>query len=263
MKHITLITVSLFTVLVVSPIAAQEVKTGTVSGQLMLKGGGPLSGGQVFFFNDSSGPPPSQDRYWRIPDHVVQIDSKGKFSIDLPEGKYYLGAIKRKPGEKIGPPREGDYFFASSDEQGMPRAYRIRAGEKIDLGVIGEAIPFQKRALKPGTEITAIEGTILDAEGKPVEGALVFAYTTPSLVGKPVFASERTGKDGAYLLRVHDGGTYYLRVRSVYGGGAPSPGEMIGSYGEKEPAAAAVKKGQRLSGINIRVIKFPGRGPKQ
>ena len=242
--------------------AVPEVKTGAVTGRLMLKGGGPMSGGQVFFFSETSGPPPSRDKYWRIPDYVAPIDGDGRFSIALPEGKYFAGAIKRTSGEKTGPPKEGDYFFAGADEKGAPRVYRVRQGETIDIGVVSEAVPFKKTAMEPG-EITAIEGAVFDTQGRPVEGALVFGYTSPSMVGKPIFASERTGRDGRFLLRVHEGGTYYLKVRSVYGGGPPSAGEMIGAYGEKEPAAVTVSTRQKVSGISIRVIKFPGRGSRK
>ncbi len=240
-------------------VSGQEIKTGAIAGQLMTKGGNPLSGGQVFFFNDASGPPPSAEKYWRIPDYVTRIDENGKFSIELPEGKYYLGAIKRVSGEKIGPPKEGDYFFASTDDKGLPKTYLVRNGVKNDIGKITEALPFQKTAVNVGVEITAIEGTILDAEGRPVEGAIVFAYRVSTMVGKPLFASERTGKDGHYTLRVYDNGNYYLRVRSVYGGGPPAIGEVIGVYGEKDPVAVSTRRGEKVRGVNISVRKFYGK----
>jgi len=259
MKKIFFAGLSLFLILFFHTVFGQEIKTGTISGQLMTKGGSPLSGGQAFFFNNASGPPPSADKYWRIPDYVTRIDEQGKFSLNLPEGTYYLGAIKRISGEKIGPPKEGDYFFASMDDKGLPKSYLVKRGMKNDIGTISEAIPFQKSVSKPGTEITAVEGTILDTEGNPVVGALVFAYTSPTMVGKPLFASERTGKDGHYTLRVYDNGNYYLRVRSVYGGGPPAIGEIIGFYGEKEPIAVSTRKGEKMQGVNILVRRFYGK----
>jgi hypothetical protein len=249
----------LFLILFFHTVSGQEIKTGTITGQLMTKGGAPLSGGQAFLFNDASGPPPSAEKYWRIPDYVTRIDDQGKFSLDLPEGKYYLGAIKRVSSEKIGPPKEGDYFFASTDDKGLPMSYLVENGRKNDIGTISEAIPFQKSASKPGVEITSIEGTILDTEGNPVEGALVFAHTARTMVGKPLFASERSGKDGHYTLRVHDSGRYYLRVRSVYGGGPPAIGDIIGVYGEKEPLAVSTRKGEKVQGVNILVKRFYGK----
>jgi len=248
----------------VSVAFAQSVNKGIIAGQLMIKGGGPLAGGQVLLFNDASGPPPSQVKYWRVPDYITQIDEGGRFSIELPAGKYYLGAIKRISGEKIGPPADGDYVFTNADEKGSPKSYVVKNGEKIELGVISEAVPFQKRAVIPGAEITAIEGAVFNTEGKMVEGALVSAQLTPLSTGRhPLFTSERTGKDGHYILKVHDGGNYYLRVRSMHDKGPPAAGEMVGAYGGKEPRAVAVKKGQIIRGIDITVVQFMGRGAEK
>lgn len=266
-RFVFLVSLLLICFFMFSYVSAQEithkVKTGTISGKLMIKGGGPMAGGHVFIFNDATGPPPSRGKYWRVPDDVVSLDNEGKFSIELPAGRYYLGAIKRVSEKKsIGPPDEGDFFFASADEKGMPKAYIIKEGEKIDIGIISEAMPFKRADVKFGDGITSIEGVVLDVEGKPVEGAVIFAYMAPTRIGKPIFASERTGKNGKYILRVHEGGKYYLRVRSVYGGGPPQAGEIIGDYGEKEPVAVVLKSGKKLRGINIKVRRFAGRGPK-
>jgi hypothetical protein len=240
---------------------AQDVNKGIIAGQLMIKGGAPLAGGRVYIFNDASGPPPSPGKYWRVPDYSAQIDDKGGFSIDLPAGKYYLGAIKRMSGEKIGPPAEGDYLFASADEKGSPKSYIVKKGEKIELGVISEAVPFQKKVVMPGDDITAIEGSILNTEGQAVEGALVLAQLTPLNTGRhPLFTSERTGKDGRYVLKVHDGGNYYLRVRTMHDKGPPATGELIGAYGGEETRAVVIKKGQIVKGIDITVVRFTGGG---
>ena len=251
--------------LTVNAVSAQEVKqlkTGTISGQLMIKDDVPMSGGRVFFFKDTSGPPPSQEKYWRVPDYIVDIDNNGRFSAVLSEGKYYLGAVKTISGEKIGPPKEGDIFYAGVDERGKQKTYIINQGQETDLGVITGAVPFKRSVVKFTDGITAIEGTVLDIEGKPVEGALVFAFLTPSRIGKPLFASERTGKDGRYIIRVHEGGNYYLKARSLYGGGLPKTGEIIGDFGEKGPVAVNVKNGEKLRGVDIKVKRFIGRGPK-
>lgn len=263
MKNSRILLFFFFMLCIISVAFAQGVNRGIIAGQLMIKGGAPLAGGQVFFFNDASGPPPSQVKYWRVPDYATQIDEGGNFSIELPAGKYYLGAIKHISGEKIGPPAEGDYFFASADEKGSAKPYVVKNGEKIELGVISEAVPFQKKAVIPGAEITAIEGAVFNTEGKTVEGALVSAQLTPLRGRHPLFTSERTGKDGHYILRVHDGGNYYLRVRSMHDKGPPAAGEMIGAYGGKEPCAVVIKKGQIIKGIDITAIQFMGRGAKK
>ena len=264
MKSSRTLLVFFFILCIISVAFAQGVNKGIIAGQLMIKGGAPLAGGQVFFFNDASGPPPSLANYWRVPDYTAQIDEEGRFSIELPAGKYYLGAVKRMSGEKIGPPADGDYLFSSADEKGSAKPYVVKNGEETELGVISEAVPFQKRAVIPGAEITAIEGAISNAEGKAVEGALVSAQLTPLNTGRhPLFTSERTGKDGHFILRVHEGGNYYLRVRSMHDKGPPAAGEMIGAYGGKEPRAVVIKKGQIIRNINITVVQFMGRGAEK
>lgn len=239
----------------------REIKTGTVAGQVMLKGDGPMAGGMVYFFNETAGPPPSATMYWRVPGEAFGTDGNGRFVAEMPEGRYYMGAIRKKSGEPVGPPGSGDPFFVSQDEKGKPRLYNVLRGTAIDVGIL-EATPFNSDTLaKEG--LTAIEGTVRDVDGKPVEGILVFAFTTQTIVGRPLFVSDRTGKDGKYRLRVAEGGTYYLRLRENYGGGPLRDSELKGVYGDKEPASALViKSGEILKDINIKAMRFQGRGPK-
>lgn len=243
--------------------AANEVRTGAIAGKMMIKNGGALANGLVYFFNDRNGPPPSPDKYWRVPDEITKTDAEGNFKAQLLEGKYYLGATKRVAGQDPGPPQEGDLFLPASSEKGGPKEYLVKKGETTDAGTIAEALPFQRNMIKTSDGITAIEGVITDNKGRPVDKALVFAFLTPAMIGRPLFVSERTGSDGRYLLRVDKGGTYYLKIRDVYGGGVPKVGEIIGSYGEKKATPVTVEFGKILKGINISGISFPGRGPQK
>jgi len=242
---------------------AADGGVGRITGTLQKKTGEPLANGMLFLFNEKTGPPPAPEKYWRVPDEIVPLDGDGKFLAEVPAGTYYLGAIKRIGGEALGAPNDGDYFLANRDERGNLRKYAVKAGETTTIGTLAQARPFKKVAASAGAGVTAIEGTVLDEAGKPVAGALVFAFVSPTMVGKPLFASERTGTDGTYLLRVHKGGTYYLKSREVYGGGAPKAGEIIGGYGEKEPKPVKVETGKIVRGIDLRVIHFKGRGANQ
>ena len=47
--------------------AAAADKTGTITGQFLTTGGDPLRGGMVYFFKASVSPPPSYEKYWRVP----------------------------------------------------------------------------------------------------------------------------------------------------------------------------------------------------
>lgn len=240
---------------------AEMSKIGSISGQVMITEGVPMSEGLVFFFNEDSGAPPSFDRYWRVPDEVVNTDINGKFRAVLADGKYYIGAIKRKTNEDIGPLQEGDLFLPFYAD-GAPTKYVINNGSAINLGIVYGVKPFSTSILKTGAGITAIEGYVTNSRGKPLENTLVFAYSTPTMFGKPLFISEKTGKDGKYLLRVYEGGNYYLKIRNSYGGGAMKAGEIMGSFGEERPKAVEVKTGTIVKGINITGVTFSGQGPK-
>jgi len=240
-------------------LSAEEYETGWIEGQLMIKDRGAMSDGMVVFFDARSGPPPSLDRYFRIPDEVGVLDAEGKFRVPLMPGKYYMGAIKRISGEKAGPPLDGDYFSISQDKEGKPLAYVIEKGKDLNIGTISDAVPF-KRTIAEG--VTGISGIILDMTSNPVEGAIVFAYITETMTGLPPFTSYKTGKDGKYFIGFDKGGKYYLRVRDIYGGGPPIPGAIMGAYGETSATAVAVKTGEITKGIDIKVVRHLEMGPK-
>jgi hypothetical protein len=128
-------------------VSAEDLHFGEMSGQLMIKDGGPLSKGMVVFFRADEGPVPDPDRYLRIPDEVADLDEKGFFSIRLPAGRYFMGAIKRMSGELIGPPYDGDYFFISRDSAMNPRIFVIEKDKNLKIGTISEAVLFKRSSL--------------------------------------------------------------------------------------------------------------------
>jgi len=125
-----------------------------------------------------------------------------------------------------------------------------------DIGTITEAVPFRKKTDTVQEGTTAIAGTIKDQEGNPVQGAIAFAYLTPTVTGKPYYVSERTGKDGRYLLRVGNGGTYYIKIRTTLKGGQPETGEILGTYGKERPLPVTVVSGKTITDIDIAGKKF-------
>ncbi len=118
-----------------------------------------------------------------------------------------------------------------------------------------------------GDATATIEGFVIDMLGKPVENAAVSAYMNPAANEKPAFVSMNTGADGKYVLRVAQG-TYYLKVSSNGQGGPPSPGQIVGFFGERTPPMIDIKERQAIKGVNFKVIlfserrgQFPGPGP--
>jgi hypothetical protein len=241
------------------PLSADEIETGWISGQMMIKDGGPMTNGMIVFFKSGEGPVPDPNRYLRIPDEVADLDADGKFRVALPAGKYFMGAIKRMSGEMIGPPQDGDYFFISEDTEGVPFVYHVEKDKNLNIGIIAEAVPFKRTV---PDDASGIRGVIRELNDNPVEGAIVFAYFTETMTGLPPFTSYRTGKDGKYFISVSHPGKYYLRVRDIYGGGPPVAGSIMGGYGEEKPAPVTVKTGEITEGIDIRVVRHMERGPK-
>ena len=240
----------------------EKVADATISGQILIQGKAPLVNGVVFLFDKSTGPPPSkQDKYWRVPDQISGIDKTGGFSFEVLEGTYYLTAAQKDPDADIGPPEVEEFHYFHGDSEGNPRPIIVTSGTRLDLGVL---VPFlwSPNTIQRDKGITAVEGIVSDMKGKPVEGALVFAYLSKEITGRPIFISDKTDNHGKYLLRVHDSGTFYLKVRSVYGGGAPEAGEFLNITEEFKPVVVTLRKGQKLQGINLEVKKFPKRGPK-
>jgi len=224
---------------------------GILTGAIQIADGTPLARGEVYFFNLQAGPFPEPEKYWRVPDMTGSLDDNGKFTVELPPGKYYIGAIQRKGDPlQIGPPSDGDMFYAGKD------IFEVTSFAENNLGVIKGAVPFSSDILLTEKGITAIEGAVFDVNGKPIESAIVFAHIKSEMNDKPIFVSRRTGRSGTYQLRVTGPGTYYLRVRNIYGGGMPATGAVMGAYGGDKPRAVKVKSEEIVKGVNLTGIEF-------
>lgn len=233
------------------PLPDKASPRGTLKGFIYSVGGTPLTGGDVYFFNEVTGPPPAPEKYWRVPDMLGEVDEKGGFSVDLPPGRYYLGAIQRKGDNAlIGPPAVGDLYYAGNT------VYNVLTSVENNLDVIRGAKPLSIDFEAERSGVTAIEGSVVDSKGKGVENAVVFAIIKSEMDDRPLFVSSRTGKDGVYRLRVAGDGTFYLRVRDIYGGGMPVTGALIGEYGGENPIPVTVKKGEVLKGIDLVGFEF-------
>ena len=235
---------------------------GIIKGRLIAFDGKPLSNGQVFFFNTISElQKPVIGKYWRVPDAVERLDAKGGFAIQLEEGVYYLGAIKRLNPKTLGPPQEGDLFLPIHDKRGKYRKIKVKADVVTDLGTLGGIRRYSTKVKAYKGKVTAIEGQITTDDGSPVEGLSVFAYLDPSMTGHPQFVSEPSNINGQYRLLVDTSRTFYLKVRSGYAGGTPQAGALLGVYGGADnPAMVTTKEGTFVRKIDIVVMPFSGSG---
>lgn len=247
--------------------ALERQKTGkaadaTLTGRIVSPDKNQMVNWMVYLFNKSMGPPPSRDKYWRVPDLISGVDADGSFSVAISEGTYYLTAAQKDPDAEMGPPTEREFHYFHGDPAWNPLPLAVASGATLNLGALPGAFLWTPEMSKSEEGVTSIAGTVTDMAGKPLEGAVIFAYLSQDITGRPVFISERTGKEGSYQLRVHGGGTFYLKVRSVYGGGSPETGEYLNITDEFKPFSVTLRKGQKLQGIAIQVKKFPKRGPK-
>ncbi len=251
-------TVASFLVIVfTASLFAQRVATGKVSGRLTKSGVGVQA--MVAFFDENRGPPPRPDRYFRIPDWVTFTDKEGRFEFELPTRRYYIAAIMRKSGLRLGPPGRADTVYLYRDPNSRQDLVTIKKNETRNIGTIGDNAIF-KMDKRQAEKVTKIEGTIIGVNKRPVRGVYVVGFVESTASGKPLFVSKKTGRNGKYSLRVHQGGQYYLRARTVLGGGPPAPGSLLGVYGGQGASPITVRTGCTIAGNDIQVLKFQGPG---
>lgn len=235
--------------------AQQEGLSASIAGQVMIDDKTPMTYGVVLLYDGNSGPPPALGRYWRVPDLITTLGTEGRFSIEVGEGTYYLQVSQKNPGGDVGPAVEKEYLYFHGDAEGNAFPLVVGGGGRMDLGRL-KAFLWSPEMVKREKGITAVEGVVVDTEGKPVERAVVLAYYNPEGNGRPIFVSDRTDKKGRYQLRTNEGGTFYLKVRSVIGGGKPASGEYLNTTKEFTPVAVTLKKGERQQGVTLRVMKL-------
>jgi hypothetical protein len=178
----------------------------------------------------------------------------GDFSLVLPPGKYVLVLRKRTEGASIGPVATGDY---RSETIGP---ITVRGGEEITRDIVAPRKVGETKGLPTLNKVpakTGITGTVVDSDGKPVQGARIQAYQHSQMSERPKYVSEGSGVDGSYSLFFPEGGTYYLAARNKFGG-PPKIGELYGRYddGAVEPSAVYVKDGEILQNVNMTMHKI-------
>ena len=198
---------------------------------------------------------PDPRKYTRIPGPVAQVQSDGVFELSAPAGDYYVGVfLRNSSGPLMGPPRIGDRIFLTPNPAGEPSRVTLQADAIVDAGVHDKAWVF---AGLTEPSATAISGQVVDIDGRPVAGLLVFAFSDREVSASPLTVSERTDADGAFLLPLAEAGSVYLRARKDYRGGRPEPGDYVGVFGGAVPAALIVAEGVTISDMKIVARKVP------
>jgi hypothetical protein len=222
-------------------VTAVNFDTGFVG--RVTEAGQPVSGAVVMVYTDLSSQLKGLGLLMSQP-----TGADGYFEIPLSAGTYYLVVRKRSSGMMAGPLRAGDLF-------GYYPANPVEVQESQLLAVAIPVISVPDKVERYAATLfgnTSISGRILDSTGKPVAGAQAVLYEDPSMLNRPLFVSQKTSADGAFVLSFPDGGTYYLAARDTLGG-TPAPGDLYGRYNGTPDHSIKITSGKTLSKIDITV----------
>lgn len=235
---------------------AETIGVGTLAGKIMVRDKVPMTNGMLLLYNQYLGPPPHPYKYWRIPDMIISTEQNGGFSTNLPEGTYYLMIAQKSPDGEIGPPGKNEYLYFHSDKDGNAAPIKIEAGKKLDMGTLTSSFFWMADKVEREKGVTSASGVVTDDSGKPVSNAVVFAYLFREATGRPAYVSDRTDKNGRFIIRFYEGGTYFLKVRGVIGGGKPRAGEFMNVTKDFDPTMISVKKDEKLKDVQLQVKMF-------
>lgn len=154
---------------------------------------------------------------------VAQTNDLGQYRMyGLPPGEYYVTATLRGvetlmmdmnagPGGPVGSAPASGYAPTY-----FPGTTSGADAQKITL-VVGQEAQGTEFALTP-VKLARITGTVVNSEGKPVEGAMITAVpaTRGSETGMFMMGGgTRSNKDGAFILSGVTPGDYTLQARSI------------------------------------------------
>jgi hypothetical protein len=188
------------------------------------------------------------------PGYVASVLSgpDGLFQADLPPGKYRVAARRRSDGAAAGFLRAGDL---TGEFAGNPVA--VAAGAYTDMGdlplhtVDPQRLAETERERRGEGSATALAGTVVGPDGKPLAGQHVFLYRDQGMIGRPELMAV-SGKDGSFAVELPGAGTWYLGARSTMGG-PRQPGEMAGRLSGSADSSVTVRAGERRRGLAIRM----------
>ena len=214
-----------------------RVGSATVSGVVVDDSGAPLAGAQVFITNEANQLP------W-----TASTDATGKFRIEkLPAGQYQLGAAK-----------EGylsAYFADAPPPWGVTK---VMVAAQSNLAALEVRLPRS----------ASVEGTLVDADGRPLAGHDVRIRAVGRLTGSVIVSGSvgtaRTDANGRYRLEQLDAGEYTLVARFTSpkpAGAQPDNIQSVFYF----PAAAKLSDartfklacGERRTGVDIRASRQP------
>lgn len=224
---------------------AAEVPGATgIAGVVTDQDGTPVAGAFVYAYRSARGG-------LRGPaDFEAVVDAAGRYFLDLVEGRYHLVARARQSGADLGPPRPGDAWALFPRN---PLEVRPEHTSRADFRLQRVTQPMLMREGTLTSGETGFTGTLVDADGAPVAGAFVLAYSSADFHRMPDHTSPAVGEDGRFTLYLPRVGSFCLAAR-IRTRGQPQAGELYGvleggcrkaSEGRMEPVGSIVLRPYR------------------
>lgn len=174
-------------------------------------------------------------------------DAEGVYELSLPAGSYFLVAAKTD-APSLAEIREGDLFCYYG---GNP--VRVDPGRASPVGfnlVRVEKDPVPEPP--PG-----VSGVVVDEEGRPLPGAVVYFYKSPAdgFKGIPGFFA-RVGEDGTFRARIRKG-AFFAVVRKRGTGDLFGPTEIGDHFGYYTRNPLVLSDGE-AKGVRIDTVRRLG-----
>jgi len=181
----------------------------------------------------------------------AKIDENGSFTINLPEGKYFV-VVRERKNSTFGLLKEGDLTGEYKQNPVI-----VKKNDYVDVGKI-QISPVDTKKVSEVNEkgvtlrgVAQLSGIVVDQKGKPVKNVYVLLYDNAEMVGRPTLISTPTNADGKFIVSITKPGKYYIGARSKIGGPA-EPGELIGTYLGSADKSVKIEAGKKIT-IKIEV----------
>ncbi|MBI4651483.1 carboxypeptidase regulatory-like domain-containing protein [Candidatus Desantisbacteria bacterium] len=191
--------------------------------------------------------------------HSNFTGNDGAFSLDLPDGNYYIVARKRINGAYTGPLTNGDY---NGEYANNP--IKVISGKTVKVEITAQKIEglMLYSPMNASRNHIQLKGIVKDKSGNFKEGMFVVGYTSPTMWNKPDYISQPTNAKGEFVLYVDKPGTYYLLAKQVFKK-PPVVGELVGNYAGSNDHGIEVKDEKGIVDLILIVAPFTEEQLKQ
>lgn len=172
-------------------------------------------------------------------------NAEGIYELPLPAGSYHLVAAKTDARGLSGL-RDGDLFCFYG---GNP--VRVDPGREANVGFNLVRVG----ADPPPDPAYGVSGAVIDEDGKPLAGAVVYFYKSPSdgFKGIPGFFS-RTGPDGTFRVRLRKG-TFFAVARKRETGDLFGPTQIGDRFAYYVRNPITLEEGGATRGIRLDAVR--------